>query len=216
MALTKGNVTSDRRIPAASSYTISHNQNTGANGYLFVTVACPATTVTSVTYNGVSMTLVQRNATGYSTDWSVWGLASPSTGANNVIVTMAGANYNGVSTFITSFLDCAGVGNIAYNGSALNPVTTSITISANSMILGSIIGGNSTNAYIGLPQGSNRTLEYNDNINNYTWGAVSPSLTAGSKTCEGGSTATNIIMVTEIKEVVAIVTSTQGMMMMMF
>jgi hypothetical protein len=215
MALTKGNVTSDRRLPNAGSYTIAtHNQNSGANGYLFVTIACPATTVTGVTWNGVTMTLVQRNATGYSTDWTVWRLASPTTGVNNLVVTMASGNFNGVSTFMTSFLDCSGVGNIGYNGIASNPVTTSVTISANSMVLGAVIGGNSTTAYIGLPQGSNRTLEYNDNINNFTWGAVSPSLTAGSKTFEGGSTATNIIMITEIKEVVSVVTSTQGMMMM--
>lgn len=214
MALTKGNVTADRRVPSASSYTISHNQNTGANGYLFVTVACPATTVTGITYNGVAMTLVQRNATSYSTDWTVYQLASPATGANNVVVTMAGANYNGCSTFITSFTDCSGAGNTGFNNTAANPVTTSVTISANSMILGAVIGGNNTTPTIGLPQGSNRTLEYNDNINNYTWGAVSPSLTAGSKTCEGNSTASNIIMVTEIKEVVSTPTSTQGMLMM--
>lgn len=215
MALTKGTTTADVRTPAASSYTITtHNQNTGANGYLFVTIACPATNVTGVTYGGIAMTLVQRNATGYSTDWTVWRLASPATGANNTVVTMATANYNGCSTFITSFTGCAGVGNIAYNGSANNPVTTSLTVSENSMILGAVMGGNSTTAYIGVPQGTNRTLEYTHNINNYTWGAVSPSLTAGSKTCDGGSTANNIIMLTEIKEVVVIQTNKQGMLMM--
>jgi hypothetical protein len=215
MALTKGNVTATLTPSLGLSViTIAHNQNTGTGGYIFVTVACPATTVTGVTYGGVVMTLVQRNSTGYSTDWTVWQLASPSTGSNNVVVTMGTSNYNPVSTFITSFTDCAGVGNIAYNGSANNPVTTSLTISANSMLLGAVIGGNNTTAYIGLPQGTNRTLEYNHGINNYTWGAVSPSLTAGSKTCEGGATATNIIMVTEIKEAAAIVTNTKGMLMM--
>ena len=213
MALTKGNVTSDRRVPAASSYTISHNQNVGANGYLFVTIACPATTVTTVTYNGVSMSLVQRNATGYSTDWTVWRLASPSTGANNLVVTMAAGNFNGVSTFIVSFTDCAGAGNTGYNGVAASPVTTSVTISTNSMIIGAAIGGNNTTAYIEIPQGTGRTLEWNDNINNYTWGAVSPSLTSGSKTCQSGSTSTNIIMLTEIKEFAAV--STMGMLLMM-
>jgi hypothetical protein len=82
------------------------------------------------------------------------------------------------------------------------------------MLLGAVYGGNNTTAYIGLPQGTNRTLEYNHNVSNFTWGAVSPSLTSGTKTCEGGATASCIIMVTEIKEVVAIPTNTQGMLMM--
>ena len=212
MPLVKGNTTSDRRVPSASTYSFSHNQNTGSDGYLFVVIACPATTVSSVTYGGVGMTLVQRQSTGYSTDWTVWRLAAPLTGVNTVLVTMAGANFNGVSTFVVSFTGCAGVGNTAYNGTAANPVTTSVTISTNSMIIGAVLGGNSTTAYIQIPQGTGRTLEWNDNINNFTWGAVSPSLTSGSKTCQGGSTATNIIMLTEVKEV-AVVVNTQGLLM---
>lgn len=212
MALTKGHTTSDRRVPSASTYSFTHTQNGGTGDYLFVVIACPATTVSSVTYNSVGMTLVQRQSTGYSTDWTVWRLASPTHGSNTVLVTMAGANYNGVSTFVVSFLGCAGVGNTAYNGTAANPVTTSVTISANSMIIGAAIGGNNTTAYIEIPQGTGRTLEWNDNINNFTWGAVSPSLTSGSKTCKVGSTATNIIMLTEVKEVAAVV-NTQGLLM---
>ena len=212
MPLVKGNTTSDRRVPSASTYSFSHNQNSGTGDYLFVVIACPATTVSSVTYNGVGMTLVQRQTTGYSTDWTVWRLAAPSHGTHTVLVTMASSNYNGVSTFVVSFTGCAGVGNTAYNGTAANPVTTSVTISTNSMIIGAAIGGNNTTAYIQIPQGTGRTLEWNDNINNYTWGAVSPSLTSGSKTCEVGSTATNIIMLTEVKEVAEIV-NTQGLLM---
>ena len=212
MALTKGHTTSDRRVPSASTYSFSHNQNGGSGGYLFVVIACPATTVSSVTFNSVGMTLVQRRETGYSTDWTVWRLAAPSHGNNTILVTMAGANYNGVSTFVASFTGCAGVGNTAYNGTADNPVTTSVTISTNSMIIGTVIGGNNTTAYIEIPQGTGRTLEWNNNINNFTWGAVSPSLTSGSKTCQGGSTASNIIMLTEVQEVAAVV-NTQGLLM---
>ena len=208
MPLVKGNKTSDRRVPSAATYSFSHNQNTGSDGYLFVVIACPATSVSSVTYGGVGMTLVQRQSTSYSTDWTVWRLAAPLTGANTLLVTMATANYNGVSTFVVSFTGSSGVGNTAYNGSASLPVTTSVTISTNSMIIGATIGGNNTTAYIQIPQGTARTLEWNDNINNYTWGAVSPSLTSGAKTCEGGSTASCIIMLTEVKEVVAPVIST--------
>jgi hypothetical protein len=215
MALTKGNVTEYLVTPGTISYTVSgHNQNTGANGYIFVTVSCPVTTVTGVSYGSVAMSLVQRNTTGYTTDWTVWQLASPPTGANNTVVTMGTANYNPCSTFITSFIDCVGAGNTSYNGTPNTVVTTSLSISSNSMLLGAVYGGNNTTAYIGLPQGTNRTLEYNHNVSNFTWGAVSPSLTSGTKTCEGGATASCIIMVTEIKEVVSTPTNTQGMLMM--
>lgn len=200
MALTKGNTTSDRRIPSASSYSFSHNQNTGSDGHLFVVIACPATTVSSVTYGGNSMTLVQRRSTSYSTDWTVWELDAPPTGSNTVAVTMASANYNGVSTFVVSFTGCSGVGNTAYNGTPSTTTTASITISNNSIIIGASIGGNNTGANMEIPQGTARTLEWNDNINNFTWGAVSPTLSSGSVTCESNSSASNILMLTEVQE----------------
>lgn len=170
MGLVKGNTTSDRRVPSASSYSFSHNQNAGSDGHLFVVIACPATTVTGVTYNGVAMTLVQRRSTSYSTDWTVWELDAPATGSNTLVVTMAAANFNGVSTFVSSFTGCSGVGNVSYNGTSNPTITTSVTISNNSMIIGAAIGGNNTGANMEIPQGTARTLEWNDNINNFTWG----------------------------------------------
>lgn len=214
MALTKGNVTTSVNAPNGSPFSITtHTHNSGANGYLFVTIASPAISIASVTWDGVAMTLVRQESPTYAF-WSIWRLASPAVGNKTLTVTPSSGNWNNTSTTINSFLDCSGVGNTAYNGSPNNPVTTSLTILANSMLLGTAIGGNGTTAYIGLPQGSNRTLDYNNNISNFTWGAVSPSLTAGTKTCESGSTATGVIMVAEIREVVSAPTSTQGMMMM--
>jgi hypothetical protein len=203
MALVRGTTTEDRRIPSASSYTISHNHTVGSDGYLFVVITCPATTVSSVTYAGAGMTLVQRRATPYSTDWTVWRLAAPATGANNLVVTMAAGNFNGVSTFITSYTGCAGVGNTGYNGTQTLPITANITLLANSMVIGCVLGGNSTTANIEIPIGTPRTLLYNHNVNNFTWGSVSPSLGAGTITCEGNSTATMVMMLTEVREAAA-------------
>jgi len=76
------------------------------------------------------------------------------------------------------------------------------------MILGTLIGGNSTAAYIEIPQGTSRPVDWNHNINNYTWGGISPSLTSGSKTIEGGATASSIIMGIEVKELVSILVPT--------
>lgn len=203
MALVEGNRTADVRVPAGSSYSFSHNQNVGSDGCLVIIVSAPAVSTSSVTYGGVSMTNKRNQSTPYSTNWTVWELKNPPTGSNTVAVTLSSGSWNSTSTVCYSFTGSDGVGNIGYNGSQSLPSTTSLTISANSMILGSLIGGNSTAAYIEIPQGTSRPVDWNHNINNYTWGGISPSLTVGSKTIEGGSTATSIIMGIEVKELAA-------------
>jgi len=210
MPLVEGNRTADVRIPAASSYSFTHNQNAGSDGCLVIIVAAPAVNTTNITYGGVSMTNKRSESTPYSTHWSVWELKNPPTGINTVLVTLNTASFNSTSTVCYSFTGSNGVGVTAYNGSQTNPSTTSLTISTNSMILGTLIGGNSTAAYIQIPQGSSVPVDWNHNINNFTWGGISPSLTSGSKTIEGGSTATSIIMGIEVTEKTAPVASTNG------
>jgi len=203
MALVEGNRTADVRIPAGSSYSFTHNQNTGSDGCLVVIVAAPAVSTSSVTYGGQSMTNKRNQSTPYSTNWTVWELKNPPTGTNTVAVTLSGGSWNSTSTVCYSFTGSDGVGSIGYNGTQSNPSTTSLTILANSMILGTLIGGNSTAANIQIPQGTSRPVDWNHNINNYTWGGISPSLTAGSTTIQGSSTATSIIMGIEVKEKVS-------------
>lgn len=214
MALTKGNQTVSTPTPAGSTYSFSHNQNAGSDRFLTLTINSPAISVSGVTYAGVAMTLVRQESTTFSSFWSVWRLASPATGNNTIAVTLSSGSWNPISNVANSFTGCAGVGNTAYNGTATNPVSTSVTISANSMIMGTVYAGTSVSAYIQIPNGSSRQLEYTQLAGNWNFGAISPNLTAGSKTCSAGSTASNIIMLTEIKEAVSVVTSTQGMLMM--
>jgi hypothetical protein len=215
MALVIGNKTVDWATPAGTTRTFSHNMSTGPNGYLFVVIAMsdPAMTFTSVTYGGNAMTQLSFNIT--TTTSSVWGifyLANPPTGANNVVTTFSIAQYNPVSTFAFSATGCAGAGNVQFNNTATSPNSSSITVSANSMIFGALLAGNSTGHIITL-DGSSRTLEYTSLINNYTSGAFSATgLTAGSKTVSvaaGSNVAGNYF---EIKEFTA--TSTQGMLLM--
>jgi hypothetical protein len=200
MALVEGNSTFDVRVPAGSSYSFSHNQNTGTDGCLVVIVAAPSVNTSSVTYGGQSMTNKRTQSTPYSTHWSVWELKNPPTGSNTIDVTLSGGSWNSTSTICYSFTGSDGVGVTSYNGTQSNPSTTSLTITANSMILGALIGGNSTSAYVEIPQGTTRPVDWNHNINNFTWGGISPGLTSGSKTIEGGSTATSVIMGVEILE----------------
>jgi hypothetical protein len=200
MALTEGNFTADVRIPAASSYSFSHNQNTGSNRCLIVIVACPAVSTTGVTYGGQAMTNVRNDSTAYSTGWSVWRLLNPPTGVNTVTVTLNTSSFNSTSAVCYSFTDCSGVGNTNFNNTQASNQTTSVTISNNSMVIGACIGGNSTSAFIEIPDNTARTVDWNHNINNFTWGGISPSLSAGTITIQGGATATNIIMAVEVRE----------------
>ena len=216
MALVEGNRTTDVRVPAGSSYSFSHNQNAGSDGCLVVIVAAPAVSTTGVTYGGQAMTNKRNESTPYSTNWTVWELKNPPTGTNTVAVTLSGGSWNNTSTVCYSFTGSNGVGVTAYNGTQSNPSTTSLTISANSMILGSCVGGNSTAAYIEIPQGTSRTVDWNHNINNYTWGGIGPSLTAGIKTIEGGSTATSNILGIEVTELAAPSGGSSGSWFMIF
>lgn len=193
--------------PSGTTFSWSHTVSAGSNGCLVVIILSPAGPTTStVTYNGSSMT---KEAT-YSTsgvangEWTVWRLLSPSTGSNTVAVTLGSGNWNTCSGSGFSFTDCSGVGNTSMNNSAAVGQTTSVTISANSMIIGSCFAGNNTTAYMEIPDGTNKSLDYNHNMSNYSWGARSSSLSSGSKTIQGGSTATSVIMAIEVKEVVAL------------
>lgn len=209
MPLVQGSRLADRRIPSLAFINLSfNNTTTGSDQWMFITVACPATSVAGVNVAGTPSTLVQRRSTPYSTDWTTWRFQNPPAGNITIYVVMNAANYNGVSTFIQVFSGCSGVGNTAYNGVQSLPTTTNLTIQQNSMVIGSVIGGNATNANIEIPINTARTLLYNHNINNFTWGSVSPSLSAGTITLEGNSTATMIIMATEVREAVSVVVPT--------
>lgn len=204
MALVEGNKTTDRRIPMSNTYSFSHNQTAGADGHLVIIIASPVIEVNSITYGGQSMSNVrQDNVVAYSTRWSVWELDAPPTGVNTVQVTLASTSWQGVSTVCYSFTGSNGVGNTSAALSAAVNKTTNVTILNNSMVIGTCIGGNATNAYIAIPQGTNRPIDWNHNINNYTWGGISPSLSSGTITIQGGSTSTNVIMAIEVEEAAA-------------
>lgn len=78
---------------AASSDTWSHTC-TGSNRYLVVGVAMfsLAQTVTSITYNGVALTLIgARSSITGACRIELWGLIAPATGANDIVATLSGA-----------------------------------------------------------------------------------------------------------------------------
>lgn len=75
---------------AGTSLTFAH-ECTGSNRYLVVGVSTTGTAdPTGVTYDGVAMTKLD-SAIKTDVTVSIWGLAAPTTGSDNVVVTMAGS-----------------------------------------------------------------------------------------------------------------------------
>lgn len=70
--------------------TFSYTVGSGSNRFLIVGFSireANAGTTTSVTYNGVSLTLYKRVATNTGAQAEVWYLVAPPSGANNVVIT---------------------------------------------------------------------------------------------------------------------------------
>lgn len=206
MALVKGNQSSYNSTPSANNFSWSHNHDVGADGHMVVVLASPAAaTITGVTYNGVSMTLIQRqSAISPSTmDWTMWELDSPSTGTNTIAVTLSGSQFNACSAYVYSFTGCSGIGDFDAN---LTPVaeqnTFTLSISENSMIIGTAYASSNTGAYVDIPQLTSTTVDWDHNVNNRVWGGISLSLPAGSVTAELGLTVTNSVTVmgVEVRE----------------
>ena len=98
--------TADGFQAAGTTLTYSHTC-TGSNRALLVGLYAwnGSFTISGITYNGVSMTkLIGRGADGSSGTVETWGLANPSTGANNIVITATAsgqifgcsASYTGV------------------------------------------------------------------------------------------------------------------------
>lgn len=75
-----------------STITLSHTVGAGSNRILLVGVKTPHTSgVTGVTYNGVALTKAFSNNGGGATgvNQEIWYLTAPSTGANDIVVSLA-------------------------------------------------------------------------------------------------------------------------------
>jgi hypothetical protein len=211
MALVIGNQTYSAATPSAITRTISHTQDSGADGYLFVFICCPTTTVTGVTYNSVAMTLHERqNVSAYSSDWTLWKLAAPSTGANNVVVTFAAAQYNSTSFVIVSATGCNSIGQTSYESSGSTSVERTITSleTTSKLFIGGMAGNNSGNVLSGIssPATNAETNLYNHNVNNYTFGAFATITLATTSYAKVTASTTVTIFAWEVKEAASAVT----------
>jgi len=175
MALAIGNKQAFIQTPPwpSTSMTRAHTQNTGADGFLFVSfIMSNARSYTGCTYGGQAMTLIKtQNFGGLTQRWACYGLLNPPTGNNNIVVSFNGAVFNPVSMFATSFTGSGGAGLFATDGASTTPNSKTLSVSAGSAIYAT---GISNNSFTGIDiNGSARPLEFQHNTNKQISGALS-------------------------------------------
>ncbi len=120
---------------SGNTRTFSHTTGSGTDRYLLVGVIGDVTSgandPVSVTYNGVSMTLLDsmKAVNGGNRYNYVWGLANPASGAHNVVVTFTGSHY--ILTGAIEYSGVQGVDVTTKSDALTNSKTTSITTTAN-------------------------------------------------------------------------------------
>lgn len=120
-----------------TNFTFAHTCS-GADRYLVVIAGSQSTPPSTITYNGVAMTLI--SSMGSSTNTNVFVLAAPSLGTNNVSVTVgsafptraASASYTGVSS--TGNPDTSHATDTG--GAAVTVTDTITTLTDNSYVVG--------------------------------------------------------------------------------
>tara|TARA_R110001599_G_scaffold335510_1_gene552605 strand:+ start:71 stop:736 length:666 start_codon:yes stop_codon:yes gene_type:complete len=220
MALIIGNKTPFVQSPLSpwTSLTKSHTQNTGSDGFLFVSfVMSNSRGYSGCTYGGQAMTLIKtQNFGGLQQRWACYGLLNPPTGNNNIVVSFGGTMFTPVSMFAVSFTGSSGAGVFATNGASTTPNSKTLTVSAGSCIYGM---GISNNAFTGIDiDGSARPLEIQHNTNKQVGGALSlVGLSAGSTSVVTKVTWSSVSNSrVEIKEASAPPSGNSGNFLMMF
>lgn len=82
---------------SGSTDTVSHTTGNGSDRLLVVTASAYGSTpvtVSGITYNGVSMTLIGTKLESTNFRTTMYYLLAPSTGTNNVVVTYTTGDYN--------------------------------------------------------------------------------------------------------------------------
>lgn len=208
MAISRTNVSSNAfDLGASTTATLSHNHPTASNWLIVIVAIDSYSSISGVTYNGASMTLVQSNSSYYGGIWNVYKLdATSHTGTHNVVVSGL-QSYDKVNVASYSFSGAGGVGNTAINNTpatSTNDATVAVTISSNSMIIanGWNGGGSFANTSVQIPDNTEVTVNYTGAMYTCTWGGCSGSLTSGSKTCAVNQSVgyAAIIMVVEVLE----------------
>lgn len=170
-----------------SSFTFSHSTASNGNRLLIVAISWQSNTVTvsSVTYNSVSMTSVGASIDLTSTDPDIhtqlFRLIAPSTGANNVVVTFSGSTNAEISssTFygVNQTTPLGTLGGASSNGSST--VTVDITNASGDFVIDSANYGDSTET---LTPGAGQTERWEINANSTVAAGSTEIATFGTTT----------------------------------
>ena len=184
-----GNQTTDTQS-VASTLTFSHTVASGSNQLLIVATSAFDVTdtdrpVTSVTFNGVSLTqIASSDQTIQNITTELWYLVAPNVTTANVIVTFDGANA-AASAVATNFTNVdqttpIDVFETQSDGSSVSSYTiTATTTVANTTIID--IGFLSTNRTV-TPDSGTQIFEFNDNNNRTFFGNINNVGAAGGQT----------------------------------
>jgi hypothetical protein len=145
-AVTDGGYTS------GTSKTFSHT--CAASTELVVTIRCQ-NTVTSCTYNGTGMTTAKYFDASAGSGWHyyVFWLASPSTGANNVVITpsASSAMYAGAASF-TGLNGTGAGGSSTYPAATTSNLSQTPTVTGGTGVVIDVVGNNTGSWSVGAGQ----------------------------------------------------------------
>lgn len=144
-----------------TSFSFSHTTS-GSDRYLLVALLVPGSgTVTSITYNGVALSLVgtvtETVANGKA---NLYGLIAPATGANTVLVTVGGppSEWGAIASSYTGVNQTTAVGTPVSTTVGATSSSVNVSSASNEIVADMVIAYNSVNT-VGAGQTSNGNLD---------------------------------------------------------
>jgi len=204
---------------SVSSLTFSHTCS-GSDRILMVATSVfddtsqAERTVASVTYNGVSMTRIDRQDAG-NIAAELWYLIAPATGANNVVVTLGATNpfaIAGASSYTGVAQTSPVEANAKASGWSQTATVNVTTIANNSMVVDSTSKYDTTEALsVGADQTSNHNTSVGSGYGIRGASSREAKAAAGSVTMSWTWTTTNrdwAIVAASIKEATTVANTT--------
>ncbi|MBK7238075.1 MAG: tandem-95 repeat protein [Sterolibacteriaceae bacterium] len=159
--------------PNATSVTVSHTTS-GSNRLMLVGISLEPEneSVTSVTYNGVNLTLVGRedNPAGKSRV-EIWQLVAPATGTHDVVVNLTAGSNKGVIVGVTTFTGVNQINpTLDFSSASGNSTAASTTLASatNDLVFGVVHSYKGTS----VAQGGGQTEYWDISANNANGGGT--------------------------------------------
>jgi len=176
--------TSSARTPPRTGLTISH-PTAGSDRLMLVGVSLhnyASETVSSITYNGVALTLVGSRANATDARVEIWRLIAPPTGTHDVIITfsaeLSSVARAGVMTF-TGVNQATPLGTFASAIGSASPATVNVISAANELVFDTV-GCLSQSEPFSLTVGAGQTQRWNSVIMGYDRFLVAGSTEPGA------------------------------------